>query len=392
VSLVLDEHRQYLADRPRIEAFRAAMRAAIRPGDVVLDLACGSGILGFLACDAGARRVYAIDDGPIIDMARRFARANGYADRIVYVRELSTRAALPEPVDVVVCDQIGHIGMEAGAFEYLADARRRLLKPAGRTVPSALTFIATPVESEDIRSRVAFWSSRPARLDATAAREIAENTGYPQMIEEGQLLARPAAFASAALPAVDAGPIRGEAIYVVSRSGLLDGVGVWFDAELAPGVRMTNAPGDPNRINRRQVVLPLEVPVPVDEGDSITIQLTMVPPDTVNWRASISSKRSGNTRTTSAHSTFRGTLLSAEDLARTNPDSRPALTPFGRARRSVLELCDGDRQLRQVQDEVYARHRDLFPTRNDAAAFVAEVVTVYTVPDAAVSDRQPADR
>src|SRR5689334_13720000 len=111
MSLVLDEHRHYLADRPRLEAYAAALRALVRPGDIVLDLACGTGVLGFLACDAGAGRVYAVDNGPIIDVARRLGAANGYADRISFIREISTRVVLSEPVDLVVCDQVGHLGI-----------------------------------------------------------------------------------------------------------------------------------------------------------------------------------------------------------------------------------------------------------------------------------------
>lgn len=393
MSLVLDEHRHYLADRPRLEAFRAALAAVTRPGDVVLDLACGTGILGFLACDAGAARVYAIDEGGIIETARRFARDNGYADRITYIRELSTRAAIPERVDVVICDQIGHLGIEAGAFEYLLDARRRFLKPGGRTIPSAITVVAAPAESEELRKRVSFWSSKPAGVDVAGARAIALNTGYPGFVDPSQLLAGPQTVTTSLLPAADAGPIRGEATFTIVRGALIDAVCAWFSAELAPGIFLTNAPGHPDRIDRRQVLLPIETPVMVEPGDLVHVQLSMRPPDMVNWRVAIAPHDGAARRAaTFSHSTFRGMLMSTEDLARTNPDSRPALTPAGRARRTVLELCDGYRSLRDVQDEVYARHPDLFPTRSDASEFVAEVVTRYCIADAPVQDREPADR
>ena len=49
MSRDLDEHRQYLADAPRVEAFRLAIAEVVRPGDVVVDLAAGSGVLGLLA-------------------------------------------------------------------------------------------------------------------------------------------------------------------------------------------------------------------------------------------------------------------------------------------------------------------------------------------------------
>ncbi|MGH9408939.1 MAG: hypothetical protein ACRD1V_05755, partial [Vicinamibacterales bacterium] len=63
------------------------------------------------------------------------------------------------------------------------------------------------------------------------------------------------------------------------------------------------------------------------------------------------------------------------------------LTPAGLARRTVLDLCDGHRTLRTVQEEVYARHPDLFSSRTDASTFVAEVVTRYSIADAAVPNR-----
>ena len=38
MSLVIDEHRQFLADANRVAAFEQAIRETIRPGDVVVDL------------------------------------------------------------------------------------------------------------------------------------------------------------------------------------------------------------------------------------------------------------------------------------------------------------------------------------------------------------------
>ena len=73
MSSVIDEHRTYLSDHARLAAYTAAIYEAVRPGDVVLDLGCGTGILGLLACRAGAARVYAIDSTGMIEVARRLA-------------------------------------------------------------------------------------------------------------------------------------------------------------------------------------------------------------------------------------------------------------------------------------------------------------------------------
>lgn len=57
----LELQRRMVADRPRTDAFAAAIREVVRPTDTVLDVGTGTGILAMLAARAGARKVYAID-------------------------------------------------------------------------------------------------------------------------------------------------------------------------------------------------------------------------------------------------------------------------------------------------------------------------------------------
>jgi hypothetical protein len=44
-----------------------------------------------------------------------------------------------------------------------------------------------------------------------------------------------------------------------------------------------------------------------------------------------------------------------------------------------LELCDGQRALSEIEQEVYHRHPGLFRSPGQAAAYVAEVITRYCV-------------
>src|SRR5436309_9370770 len=177
MSLVLDEHREYLADAVRVSAFRQAIEEVVTPGDVVLDLGAGTGILGLMACRVGAKRVYAVDEGPIIGLAREIAWANGFQDRINHIKGLSTRVELPERVDVVLADQIGRFGLESGILEYFADARARFLKPGGVMVPGELALVVAPVECRELSERVEFWGRGPAGYDFRPACTTATNTG-----------------------------------------------------------------------------------------------------------------------------------------------------------------------------------------------------------------------
>ena len=379
MSLILDEHREFLADRLRLEAFEAALREVIRPEHVVLDLAAGTGILGLLACRAGARRVYSVDDGGILQVAREIGQANHLTDRICYIKGFSTRTNLPEKADVVVADQIGHFGFEAGVLQYFDDARARLLNPGAITVPSSIDLYVAPVEASDVRQRIGFWQSSLMGFDLTPAHEIALNSGYPTKLRRDQLLGVPAKLHRLDLSVATPARVRAEAELSVERDGTLHGIGGWFSANLSKHVTMTNSPLDDRAMNRRNVILPIARPVDVFEGDRIRLAMSIVASELiVTWRVEVTG-RNGEDKGVFDHSTWRGMLLCPEDLAKMRSDGVPRLSPWGAARRSVLELCDGERSVSEIEAELRARYLELFPSPAEAALFVSEVLVPYSV-------------
>ncbi len=387
MSLVLDEHREYLSDTNRLDAYARAIGECVRPGAVVVDLGAGTGILGLLACRAGASRVYCIEETSLIGLAREIFRANDFADRVRFIKDYSMHISLPELADVVIADQIGRFGFEAGVLEYFSDARKRFLKPGGVLLPSRIELIVAPVEHEDLWHQVEFWNQRPGGFDFRPALRIASNTGYPARLQPQHLLASPGVIASLATEECP-GSIAGiEATMQVERAGTLHGIGGWFRAQLSPHVTMSNGPLEQKRIGRRNVYFPIDRPVAVEKGDRVRVVMTIQPGDgavtMVTWKVEVSGDRSQSeskavARGRFTHSTFRGMLVCEEDLARTQPGFVPSLTPRGEARRSVLALTDGQRSLAEIEDEVFRRHPQLFSSSAQAAAFVAEVITRYS--------------
>jgi hypothetical protein len=96
----------------------------------------------------------------------------------------------------------------------------------------------------------------------------------------------------------------------------------------------------------------------------------------LRWRVEIASAE-GSVRHATDASTFHGMLMSRDDLRRTRPDFVPVLTAAGRARKTILDLCDGSRPVADIEAEVERRHPSLFDTRAAVAVFVAEVLTRY---------------
>lgn len=372
MSLLLDEHRAYLADRPRVEALRRAIHATVRPGDVVLDLGCGTGVLGLMACEAGARRVYAVDDSGMIEIARGIARASVHASRIIHIAGHSAAVDLPERADVLVFDQIGRFGFEAGLLEFALDARRRLLQPDFRMLPGGVTLHLALASSAEVRARIDFWDSRPAGIDTSPARRIAENTGYPIEPHDASLHSTGAAVMTLQPATWNEEPLEGRATLTATSAGRLDGLAGWFVAELASGIVMSNDPTRADRINRRIAFLPFDRPMDVAAGESIDVTVRLLAADMIlAWTA----ERAGGDRR--AQSTWQGMLPVREARLRTRDDAVPVLTPRGEARRTVLELCDGARTVRELERALLARHPALFHSEREASVFAAEVLAIY---------------
>ena len=384
MSLLFDEHRQYLQDRARVEVFDRAISEVVRPGTVVADLASGTGILGLLACRAGAARVYAVDDSGMTGPARKIARDSGFGDRMIFIDGHSTRVSLPERVDTIVSDVIGRIGFLQGGAEALVDARRRWLRPGGAMMPAVVHTWVAPVEQFALYGQVDFWGTNVAGFDMSAVREPAANTGYPHAFDAADMLAPGMPILSCDYGAGDAELSRGERAFTIGRAGILHGLAAWFSAELSPCVVATNAPDAEDRIGRRNAFFPLTTAVSVQVGDVIEVSLVVRPIDfIVAWK--VTCRRGEQVIASFRQSTLSGMLIGRQDLFGAAETATPTLNAWAKARATVLALCDGRRTVREIERGVFAQHPDLFSDETRAQVFVAEVISRYSDPMPPVS-------
>jgi type I protein arginine methyltransferase len=98
---------QCLIDKKRTLAFKNAISNSVESGDIVVDLGSGSGILAMFAIDAGASKVYAVEeDDDVAKVLSMNIQKNGYADKIILLKADAKSVVLPEKVDAVTCEMV----------------------------------------------------------------------------------------------------------------------------------------------------------------------------------------------------------------------------------------------------------------------------------------------
>jgi protein arginine N-methyltransferase 1 len=242
------EHARMLHDDRRTGDFICALTAAVRPGDVVLDIGTGSGVLAVALARAGARRVYAVEASDIAAVAARVFEANGVTDRVTLVPGWSRQIELPERADLLVAEIIGNEPFEEEILETTLDARRRLLKPRARLVPHALEVLARPVLLPEAefrqrafgRTAVESWRNLYG-MDFQPLLDVASKDPV-YSVAEGEVVAGwppagpPAILTSMDLTTFEDASVHAVADLVVDPPGAVNAVTVTFRARLHDGI------------------------------------------------------------------------------------------------------------------------------------------------------------
>jgi hypothetical protein len=272
VTEYLEYHRGLLADQTRTAAYRDAIHRVVRPGDIVVDLGAGSGILSFFAVQAGAAHVYAIDSGHMADVAQLLTTHLGFADRITVLHAPSPKVELAGRADVLLTETMGPAGFDEGILGFVLDARRRLLRDDARIVPSRLSLFAAPVMlGPDYSALIEWWSKPRYGFDLSPLRPLAANAMQLAHIATSAHLAPGARIIDAGLARFASDYLQGTARFVCERAGELHGFALWFEATLAPGIVIRNR--EKRRSHWSQAFLPLEQPIAVKARTSIQLQL-----------------------------------------------------------------------------------------------------------------------
>lgn len=272
--------RQLVRDRARTSALARAIRAVVRPGDVVLDLGCGTGILAMIARDAGARRVFAVEQSHMADVASMLAAHNRRDIEVLH--GWSFDLELPERANVLITETLSNHGLNEGILPAVIDARQRLLTSDARIIPSGIALTVVPVELAQLHDNaIGVWSEPVEGIDFTPLRGFASAFIYGIDINDSGMLAEPVRAFDVGLATIASPALSAELAFEARRDGLLHGMAVWFTAALADGVVVSNAPPRAQS-HWGQALLPVDPPIAMRRGESLRVTLSS--PDSVVWR------------------------------------------------------------------------------------------------------------
>lgn len=302
-----------LDDAGRLDTWEAAISKVVKPGDVVLDLGSGMGILSLMACRAGAEKVYAVERSRSADLARLVAADNDLEDKVVVLEGLSQEIELDEPADVLVTDTTETLGLNGQLLSSVLDARERLLRPDARLIPKRLELRLAPVEApKAYRYLVDVWGPETRGFDLSALRPFAVNNKHPGHFKPDAFLAEPAGLGWIDLARLEEPAFHGAAGLTATRAGTLHGLGGFFAAELAEGVTLSNDPREAT-VGYAQGLLPLTEPQDIQAGDALNVSVDTYDGREWSWRVEL--RREGEAKPeVRAQATLHGFPRTREEL------------------------------------------------------------------------------
>ncbi len=371
-----------VSDSIRMNAYANALRSVVTRDSVVLDLGTGPGIFAVLACQLGARRVIAIEPDSVIEIARQVAIANQCADKIQFIRDLSFKASLTERATVIISDLRGVLPWFDKHLPAILDARKRLLSPGGRLIPSQDKMWATLVEAAELYSPYLDpWCSKPQGVDMAAAQRFAVNQWRKgPTVSPSQFLVQPQLWATLDYAFVEDLNVSSTIAWTLTKSGTAHGILIWFDTVLCDGIGFSNHPADPQLIYGN-AFLPFSAPIELSPGEVVTVNLraTLVGEDYVwAWKTIVSSGDPPSHRTELNQSTFLACPLSREQVATRSENHIVRLDEDGIIDRTVLELMDGKRTLGQISEQLRKKFPSKFSTSHEALTKVGELSVRYS--------------
>ncbi|MDX2506512.1 MAG: 50S ribosomal protein L11 methyltransferase [Gammaproteobacteria bacterium] len=272
-QLGYEHYYQMLSDTIRMDAYRKAIYKNVKPGDIVVDLGSGTGILSIWAVKAGAAKVYAIEKTGAINLAKKIARVNDCLDKIEFINENSMQVNLPEKADILISETLGSFAIDENTLEFTNDARERFLKEDAILIPQSIDLFIAPMEDIETYNKIDFWRKIPD-INFSPAFDLFSKKIMVESVRAQGFLAPVTKIGSIDLTRPIEKNFTARVYMQMKKAGQLHGVAGWFHTRLCAGVEIDTSPESP-LTHWKQAFFPFQDPIDVIEGDVLDWSITI---------------------------------------------------------------------------------------------------------------------
>ena len=374
---------EMITDRYRLDPYVQALKAAIKPGAVVLDIGTGTGFFAVLACQFGASKVYAIEPDEAISVARQVAIDNHCADKIEFIQALSTEIDLPAQVDVIISDLRGVTPIYQHHFATIADARARFLAPGGVQIPQQDRVWATLIsDPEYYKSKyLSPWEDAPYGCILTANRQFITNNWHKHRLQPEQFIVEPQVWQTLDYTTPNEPNVKASMTWTVDLSVAMHGIGMWFDTILAEGIGFSNAPDQPECIYGN-AFMPLSAPVDLVPGDrvTVTLQANLIGDDYLwSWQTKVTTGADPcQIKADFQQSTFFSIPRSVQALQARSDSYIPSINESGKIDLILLNWMDANKSLGEIAKHLNLQFPHRFSTVAKALNYAADLAQKYS--------------
>ena len=294
---------EMLSDKVRMQAYHDAIFKTVKPGDVVVDLGAGTGLLAIWAIQAGASKVYAIEKTSAIELAKEIARENQCLDKIEFINKNSMQVVLPQRANVLISETLGSFAVDENTLQFTIDARKRFLLDDGVMLPKSLAVFVAPVEDKAAYHKLDFWRQIQG-VNFDPAFDLFAKKIMVEAVDAKGLLSEPVLFASINLETIEQPAFKARQYIQLTRPGRIHGVAGWFNVVLCDGIEINTAPE--NALTHwKQAFFPFKEAIEIIKGDML------------DWSVSIAAKEKDSDDTTIEYN-YRCTQLKNEEAVSSN--------------------------------------------------------------------------
>jgi len=128
-------HHNMLNDTFRTGGFKKAIDILVKPGDKVLELGGGTGVLSFFAA-AQAEKVYCVEyNSELVTESKRLHKLNKNGEKIEVIHVDATKYVPPESIDIVVCEMLHSALLREKQLEVIAAFKKNYQAKYGENLP-----------------------------------------------------------------------------------------------------------------------------------------------------------------------------------------------------------------------------------------------------------------